>query len=718
MKGEAKLLLKFLDGSDNRYIIPVYQRNYDWTQKQCKQLFDDLEQVARDGRKSHFFGSIVATLAEGGGGSDFLIIDGQQRITTVSILLVAIINLLKTGRVKSDDEKLVRYIENKYIVDEYSPDERKLRLKPIKADCIAFDKIVAGNEDEFDRSSNVTQNYEYFCSRILSATDLTIAELFDSIKKLEIIDIFVERDENPQLIFESLNSTGLDLTEADKIRNFILMGLDSKIQEEYYEKYWNKIEKATDFKVSDFIRHFLTLKQKKIPNMNAVYFTFKNYVQDGKITPENYGDLLGEMLSYAKIYSRISGENTGDWPVSKNILSSILRLKILDVSVSYPFLLALFSGFENGEISESEVEKSLLCVESFVFRRLICPGFPTNSLNKIFCTLDSDIKRLNKSNSPYSSVLVYILESKKNSAAFPTNIEFKRAIREQNVYKMQKKSKIYLFDMLENERNPVEHVNVVGLMESDDETNRLTVEHIMPQTLSEEWKRDLGENWKEIFETRLHTLPNLTLTGYNSQYSNERFITKKTMKHGFLDSGLNINKIFQNFDKWTNDEINSRCDALVADALRIWPYPETDFVPLEADVDEVTLEEADDLSGRKLAAYSCFGEERISVKNWADMYTSVVRRLLLDDYSPLQSLAASKQMAEIRYSADGNLYSPNGRDSAWFELGQGLYLYKANSTSAKLNVLERIFEAYGKDKEELVFYLKNEKTDDKLFTVD
>lgn len=699
MDGHAKLLLKFLDGADNRFIIPVYQRNYDWTQKQCKQLFDDLVQVSKNDRKSHFFGSIVSTLASGGNGSDFLIIDGQQRITTVSILFVAIVNLLHTGKIKDEEGKLERKIRNTYIVDEYSSEERKLRLKPIKNDCRAFDKIVAGDEEEFEKESHITQNYEYFCERIL-ANEISVDELFSSIKKLEIIDIFVEKDEDPQLIFESLNSTGLDLTEADKIRNFILMGLNSELQNEYYEKYWNKIENFTGYKVSDFIRHYLTFKQKKIPNINAVYFSFKEYVQEKKLTPSDYGELLADMLFYAKIYGHISSVSSKEWNVSWKISKALKRLNLIDVSVSYPFLLSLFGALENKEISEAEVEKSLSCIESFVFRRLLC-GYPTNALNKIFTSLASDIKRLNKDiNAPYASVLIYILESKTGAAEFPSDKVFSRAIRERQVYKMQKKNKQYLFERLEN-KDSVEHVNVIELMDSSDDTNKLTIEHIMPQTLSADWKKELGENWKEIFDTRLHTLPNLTLTGYNSKYGNELFSKKKTIEHGFADSGLNINKPLLNYDKWTEKEMDERCEFLTKEMLTLWSYSATNFVPPQNTNDEISLEEADDLTGRKLVSFSYCGGEEQKTSQWVDMYCTVVKSLFSEDYAPMNKIASTGKIAEIAYAKNDN--------PAWFLIGQGIFLYKANSTIAKQHVLEKLFEAYNKDKSELIFHLKSEK---------
>lgn len=397
MKGDAKQLIEFLDGAKNRFIIPVYQRNYDWTEKQCSQLFEDLIQVVQENRKSHFFGSIVSTHATEGSKSDYLIIDGQQRITTISLLFTAMVNLLKSGIVNSSNDTLCQEIEEPFLVDKYRKEERKLRLKPIKDDMEAFDKLLGNNSSEFVTGSNITANYLFFCDKIKSMP-ISVDDLYEVIGKLEIIDIFVEDDENPQLIFESLNSTGLDLTEADKIRNFILMRLDNKKQEDFYERYWNKIEKLTaikgtkDYKVSEFIRHYLTLITKRIPNINDVYFVFKNYVLE-QIKENKTSDcenILQDMLKYAQIYNKIINSSFSSPKISK----ILKRLNHLEMTVVYPFFLAFFEMYENNQINEEETVKVLNCIESFVFRRLICPGYPTNSLNKIFCTLNYDVKKI------------------------------------------------------------------------------------------------------------------------------------------------------------------------------------------------------------------------------------------------------------------------------------------------------------------------------------
>ena len=696
MHGEAKLLLKFLDGSDNRYIIPVYQRNYDWKQKQCEQLFNDLIQIIKKDRLTHFFGSIVTSSANKAGKSDYLVIDGQQRITTISILFTAMVNLIKSGIIIPIDSRLAEKIEKKFLVDEYQIEERKLRLKPIKDDCISFDKLITNDPTEYVESSNITQNYHYFESRI-QKKEITIDELYEAISRLQIIDIYLDKEDNPQLIFESLNSTGLDLTEGDKIRNFILMGLEATKQEEYYEKYWNKIEKCTAYNVSGFIRNYLTLIQKKIPNINNVYFTFKEFVLE-KMDIGNATDceiILKDMLYYAQIYSRIITSKVS----SKDVISSILcRLNYIEMTVMYPFLLAMFGHEQKGEITRKDIEESLKAIESFIFRRIIC-NYPSNSLNKIFCALDAEVMKIKESNleTTYSQILIYCLQNKKGTADFPSDNEFINGLKERDIYHMFKKYREYLFDRLENGET-VERVNVIDMMENQD----LTIEHIMPQTLSDEWKKELGQNYQQIQDEKLHTLVNLTLTGYNSKYSNNPYLYKKTCEGGFKYSGLNLNKILLDYDKWTEVEMKERFSYLTEKAKSLWPYPSSTFVPPVKAVDTVTLDDDIVLTSRILVSYS-YGEVTEHITNaWVEMFTEVVQQIYREDSSQIRILAADPNYENI-------VMSTIEKDANWHKIDNDIYLYKHNSTAAKLKILNKLFDVYGKDKSELIFNLKPEK---------
>lgn len=666
-------------------------------QKQCEQLFNDLVQIIKKNRKSHFFGSIVTSSANKGGKSDYLVIDGQQRITTISILFTAMVNLMKSGLVEADDKRLAEKIEKKFLVDEYQTEERKLRLKPIKDDCVSFDKLITNDPTEFVESSNITQNYYYFENRI-KKNEISIDDLYEAIFRLEIIDIFLDKEDNPQLIFESLNSTGLDLTEGDKIRNFILMGLDAKTQENYYEQYWNKIEKCTDYNVSGFIRNYLTLIQKKIPNINNVYFTFKEYVLD-KMDIENEEDcetILKEMLYYAQIYNKIiSAENN-----PKDVISSILyRLNNIEMTVSYPFLLAMFGHELRKEITSLDVETTLKAIESYIFRRIMCPNYASNALNKVFCNLDSEVMKIKNDNQDvsYSDILIYCLQSRVGAAGFPSDKEFTEALSNRDVYHMYKKNREYLFDRFEN-GNTIERVNVIEMMENGD----LTIEHIMPQTLTEEWKNELGSNYQVIYDQNIHTLKNLTLTGYNSKYSNSIFSEKKTIEKGFKDSGLNLNKSLLEYEHWTETEMQDRLNKLLLQANSLWPYPKTNFIPPKKEIDSVTLEDDESLRGRTLISYSYGNVKEHETNIWVEMFKDVIKQIYDEDPSQIRILASDKNYENI-------VISSTEKQGDWFKIDTDIYLYTHNSTNAKIRILNKVFDAYGKDKNELVFNLKPEK---------
>lgn len=293
MKGSETKLVSYMQGSDKRFIIPVYQRNYDWKTENCKQLYDDLIKVVRRGRKSHFFGSIVSVHNDGEF-NEYLVIDGQQRLTTISLLLLAMYNLMKNGVLTPAKGNLAEKIYKTYLIDEWQDDDTRIKLKPVKNDRDAFGRLF-DDQSQHIPNSNLTINYEYFYSRI-QKEEVSLDELYEAVTKLEIINITLNQDDNPQLIFESLNSTGVALSEGDKIRNFILMGLPSKQQAEFYEKYWNKIEVCTDYDVSLFVRDYLSVKQQLIPAMSKVYFTFKAFVEESGTEVE---DLLQELLRYA-----------------------------------------------------------------------------------------------------------------------------------------------------------------------------------------------------------------------------------------------------------------------------------------------------------------------------------------------------------------------------------------------------------------------------------
>ena len=685
MKGEAKQFLKFIDGSDKRFIIPVYQRNYSWQNKHCAQLLNDLKGLIKKPDAPHFFGSIVSSHMQGGKREDFLIIDGQQRLTTISILLIAIVDLLKHKKVIPKDDRLIEKITKKHLVDEYQEDQRKIRLKPIKDDCKAFDALF-GDESDFVDDSNVTSNFRYFRDRILNE-NIDIDDLYDAISRLQTIDIFLEKDDDPQLIFESLNSTGLELEEGDKIRNFILMGLSSELQEKYYEAFWNKIEKNTHFKVSDFFKDYLTLKLNRTVVIKDIYFTFKDYVKKNN---DDIEALLQDLLEYSKFYAIILNPTQ----YQNSFTAVLVRLSQLEFTVIFPVVLAILKRWNEKNLTDQEVTELLRVTEIFLFRRLIV-GLATNALSKIFATLDKDVTKKAQSSqlASYAEIYKYVLLNKEESSRFPNDDEFEQALFSRNIYAMSSKNKAYLFSFLENEESK-EQINVIERIKD----GTYTIEHIMPQTLSPVWQKELGEKSQQIHEQWLHTLPNLTLTGYNSKYSNRPFKDKLDVENGFKDSNLRLNQYVRECLKWTEEELVERQSRLSKKSLKLWYYPTTSYAPPVEETNEYLLEDDFDFTGYTLVSYTLYDVES-KVQSWKEMQIDVVKYLLEQHTTKIMSLCADQKFYDLSLLETTNNFT---------EISRSVFLYTNCSTRTKINILKKIFEQCDVEQSELGFLIKKD----------
>jgi uncharacterized protein with ParB-like and HNH nuclease domain len=695
MKGSEAKLVSYMQGSDKRFVIPVYQRNYDWRIENCKQLYDDLIAIIRKGRSSHFFGSIVSVHSDGEF-NEYLIIDGQQRLTTISLLMLAMYNLMKSGTITPTQSNLADKIYKTYLIDEWQEEDTRIKLKPVKNDSTAFGRLFKDTED-YIQGSNLTVNYNYFYSRI-QKEEISIDELYAAITKLEIINITLNKDDNPQLIFESLNSTGLALSEGDKIRNFILMGLPSKEQNDYYEKYWNKIELCTNYDVSSFMRDYLSVKQQAIPSISRVYVTFKTYVEENKIETE---DLLKDLLDYAKWYEILIKARTED----KKLNACIYRLNRLETTITRPFFLEVLRMMAKGSpaLSLQNVREVFLLTENYLFRRSIC-DLPTNALNKIFLMLHREIIRFDGTEADYLEKFKYALLSKPERGRFPKDDEFAEAMGTRQIYPMNIKNKAYIFERFEN----------YGIDEDKDIYRHLdegtySIEHIMPQHLTPQWVSALGDDYEDIHETWLHRLANLTLTAYNSKYSNNSFADKRDMDKGFRYSGLRMNTWIANQEKWTLAELEERRELLVSRALNIWPMPVTSYQPAEKQLDSYTLEDDVDLSGREIVRFGYKNTEQ-PVDSWITMMVQILKILHAEDKSVMALLAHTDNPDDEL----NDYISDNPADlRGALEIDQDIYLERNTSTSTKLSILRKFFKAYGQNPEELVFYLKDQNTDQK-----
>ena len=589
-------IYQFLEGSGKSFVIPVYQRDYAWTKINCQKLWDDLIDLKNNGRKDHFLGTLVTI---GSGFEEYTIIDGQQRLTTASILLIALQSYLKNKIDKNENENVLVHQILDFLVNKYSHDEAKrIRLKPNKQDQECFEKLFT-DAKILDIDSNIINNYNFFYDKIASNI-LSPNEIFESFRKLKIVLIdLVRGQDDPQLIFESLNSTGVDLTAGDLIRNYILMDLEPLEQEKLYKDYWINIEKLTG-DVAEFIRIYLIFKTKTSIKKDEVYTAFKKASLE--LFDKDKNLILKDLLFFAQIYSYLV-QITNHPDSSINI--ELSRLNRLEFTVSHSFLLDVFNDYENQVLSGVVVLSILKTIESYAFRKIIVDS-ATVGLNKMFISLSREIKKENDWQQQYLEIFNYIILEKRISQRFPTDDEFKQALVYKEVYRFQTKNRNFLLESLEN-FNSAYPVNV------DD----LTIEHIMPQTLTQSWKDQLGLNYLEIHKKYLHTLGNLSLTGKNSELSNNSFEDKQRID--FQSSKLKLNFDLENLNSFNEQTILDRANSLATIAINIWSFPVTTYFKDVPEEQLYDLTSEDSFSGSKPFNLYLGDEKVVELKTWRDL---------------------------------------------------------------------------------------------------
>lgn len=557
MKATETNFLKFLQGT-KQFVVPIYQRKYSWTVQQCKQLWEDVVRAgSNDDIRGHFVGSVVyieKRLYQISTVPQLLLIDGQQRMTTLTLLLHALGKSMEKSELKFDTTK--KKIMNYYLVNNEEDDDLYFKLSLTEGDRETLFKIISEGELPREYSQRVYENYKFFLEQI-EKTKIDLNELYKGIAKLIVVDIALDRDhDDPQLIFESLNSTGLDLSQADLIRNYVLMSLDPKEQTDLYKNYWQPMEisfdNLTDPSLFDrFMRDYLTVKMGKIPNIKNVYVTFKEYIFSQ--TDKSIHQIVADLYKYAKYFIKIAKQKEED----KEINKALTDLGSLKMDVIYPILLEVYDDYENGLFSKDDFISILRIVESYLFRRAIC-GIPTNSLNKTFANLTKEINKDSYLESVKAALLL-----KTSYKRFPDNEEFMRELLVKDVYNFRNRN--YLLRRLENQ----DRKEIVDI-------ESYTIEHIMPQNnnLSSEWRANLGEGWEEVQKTFLHTLGNLTLTRYNSELSDRPFLYKRDLEGGFADSPLRLNRSLSKLEQWDSESIKNRGEILANEAIQVWKYPE------------------------------------------------------------------------------------------------------------------------------------------------
>lgn len=560
MEADATTLLNFIKGNQkNQLVIPIYQRLYSWEKEQCKQLWDDIIKIGGDDKMDgHFIGSILYVLDRiTHSNNALLIIDGQQRLTTITLLLIAL-----RDHLNDEDEFLEKFscqkIQNHYLINSDKDGDKKFRLILSESDKDTLLSLIDKDRRKpSEPSLKIVENFKLF-EEWVSNTD-KLETIFKGLDKLMIVEIALEKEkDDPQLIFESMNSKGMELAQTDLIRNYIIMETEVEKREGFYNKYWRAMEEK--FKQNKkwfdrFVRHYLTIKTREIPNINKVYAALKDYRQKEGIGIE---DLLKDLQKYCEYFCRIAFKKEEN----KDLNKALGFLVDLEMDVIYPLLLELYSDYSDGVLSKDDFRRSIALIESYICRRAVC-GLGTNSLNKVFPSFARYIQK-NEYFKSLKAHFGYLTEKQR----FPNNDEFKDCFITIDFYKFQKNE--YFFERLEN-FDRKERVY----------THEYTIEHIMPQTLTEEWKKDLGENFQEIHNKYLHIIGNLTLTGYNPKYSNKSFQEKRGMEKGFKDSPLRLNQSLRDLKSFGEEEIKKRANVLADLALKIWTYPKLDAETLE-----------------------------------------------------------------------------------------------------------------------------------------
>ncbi|ODR99312.1 hypothetical protein AUC68_04805 [Methyloceanibacter methanicus] len=558
MKATEASFLAFLKKSP-QFVIPIYQRTYSWTDKECRQLWDDIVRTGSNDEISvHFVGSIVyieAGLSQVSHQSPMLVIDGQQRLTTVTLILAALANAL--GESEPVDGFSARKLRNYYLLNPEEAGERHHKLLLSQTDKATLTAIVSGDDEPDDYSLRVKQNFALF-EELIAGCSGDFTAVCNGLAKLVVVDIALNRDQdNPQLIFESMNSTGRELSQADLIRNFILMGLEPKLQTRLYEQFWRPMEvafgqEAYDTYFDAFMRHYLTVKTGEIPRLDEVYEAFKGHARTPETAAAGVEALVKDIRDFARYFCAMALGQEGE----SDLRLALHDLRELKVDVAYPFLLELYHDYATSLLQKADLVEVVRLVEAYVFRRAIC-SIPTNSMNKTFATFTKALKK----DRYLESIKAHFL-TLPSYRRFPNDDEFVRDMQTRDLYNFRSRS--YWLRRFEN-YDRKERVNV----------DEYTIEHIMPQNddLSAAWKSALGPEWERIHQTWLHTLGNLTLTGYNSEYSDKPFLEKRDMPGGFRESPLRVNAGLGQLDRWDEAAIKARAANLAGMAPSVWRAP-------------------------------------------------------------------------------------------------------------------------------------------------
>ena len=672
MKAEKIKLFEFIGNGKKTFNIPVYQRNYDWKEKQCQKLFEDIENIIKfDYKIEHFLGTVVVVSSElKMNFYENIIIDGQQRITSIMLLLKALHEKMVNEDVKED-------IWEEYLINKKESEDLKIRLKPVESDERYYKKLI--EENDVSLISNICKNYKLF-EKLIEESNYSAEEIYRALGKIELVRIKLEKgkkSENPQMIFESLNSTGLSLTQGDLIRNYLLMNHEYEKQKMLYKNFWLEIEKKiTNEKISDFVRDYLTMKNGAISNKNKVYEDFKKYIKQNDENMDEEG-ILEELKTYSEYYSWFLN---GDSPNEK-INQKLEEFRYLRNTTVYPLILSVFEDtYSYKNITENELLDILNLLISYIFRRSVC-GYTTNSLNKIFASIVVSLKNKDIYNQIEKSLM---------NKSFPKDEEFRAEFMRCNFYKKGTEFCKYTLKSLEIFENK-EQIYM----------ENITIEHIMPQTLNSEWRIELGNKFEQVHSEYINTIGNLTITAYNPELSNKSFSLKKEI---YGNSNIKMCREIVNYDEWKDTEIKDRAKKLFEKARKIWilplGYENNDIKHLEYGK-KYLLGSDINITGKKPSKLIISGNE-YSIKSWKELLEELCLELYKQGENILRELIYSPSFKgkkrEILSLNKKNMIAP-------IKIDENLYIESNLNSNAILNYANMIATEYELE-EEIFFVLR------------
>lgn len=621
----GRIMNDFIEPNKNQYAIPVYQRNYEWSSEQCIKLFEDIVNAYKKD-KTHFCGSVVrAPLSEHGGIHQYIVIDGQQRLTTIYLLLKA---MMDCSDKDSEKELIQEALYNVDKFDEYTIDTAsKLKLKPIKSDNQQLLLLMDNKLDEVNQATGIWKNYSLFRDLVEAEIKdgLSIKEIYKGLEKLIIAKISLQQEDNPQEIFERINSTGIPLSLSDKIRNFVLM--TDKNQEILYETYWLRVENLVQKdQMTSFFLDYLNMKVDGFLKEDNAYDGFKKVFKEGNYTNES---ILKEILHYAIFYHTFM---FGSKNYSNEVNSLLKGLRKLNQTTVYLFLYRVFDDYEIGILSGKELEKVLTFLLNYSIRRLVC-DIGSNSLRGLYKTLYSRIFTNTQNKDHYYDSIVSFFMQLSSKDALPSDNDFLYALKYSNLYRKNALCK-YMLTAIENQgKDEI----VVG---------NLTIEHIMPQTknLSPLWKDMLGDNWAEVQEKYLHTLGNLTLTAYNSELGDKPFDKKKELLDEVNSKVVKLYSFVKKCNVWNEKKIEERAELLSKELFNLFPIESPSNIISFEDprYKEYSCDNPDDATYKVISYYVLQGE-RIKTTSFAVMLRDLINRLYQIDKKPIEEMARNNE---------------------------------------------------------------------------